>query len=184
MIQPHLAECGILLRRIAHILLRISRSGTTCPRGRRGELPELSSRVAAASSTAMDATRDTTFSALMRHGSYSWEFQKDPLHFTTFQASPTTWSVSIRANYNLRKRLRLDKMWARLLIRLPWSLKAADPIRINNRVRALVTSQLSNFGVISPINLELACRSLPRVWINSTEADFEFVRILFKDEMN
>ena len=68
--------------------------------------------MAAASCIAMDATRDTTFPALMWHRSYSWEFQKDPLHFTTFQASPTTWSVSIRANYNLRKRLFLDKMWA------------------------------------------------------------------------
>ena len=120
----------------------------------------------------------------MQQRSFSWNFQKDPLHFTTFQTTPTTWSVLIRINYNLRGRLYLTRIWARLLIRTPWSLKDVNPSRINNRIRALVMSQLCNYGVISSINLELKCNSLPHVLINCTEADFESVRFLFQDEID
>ena len=120
----------------------------------------------------------------MQQGSYSWDFQKDPLHFTTFQITPTTWLGSFWINYNLRRKLLFTRMWAQLLIRTPWSLKDVDSNRINNRVRALIISQLCNYGVISLNNLKLACNFLPHVWINCTEVDFKFVRILFEDKID
>lgn len=109
---------------------------------------------------------DISFSQLMSRGCFISDFQKDPLHFLTFQASPTSWSVLIRANYNLRKALRLRAMRARVTIWTYHKLQDVPADAISTRVRALVMRYINNCGIISPRVIEAACSSIVSTWIN------------------
>ena len=64
------------------------------------------------------------------------------------------------------------------------ALKDVHFSRINSRVMPLIMMQLNSYGIISRINFELACNSLPIVQINYKDGTFEFIHIGYQDEMN